>query len=217
MTKRRSLNWSDIPHRGKGVCGWCGQPVPKGRRSWCSQACVDEYLIRSRPAYAREKVMERDHGVCGECGFDTEHLRRELEIASDLDAKLTTWRCLKCETDYMEPPAHGVCSCYLALMPADRRELHARGEYGRVKGIHNRLAFNEIVQRLQPLGWTATDAEGSLWQADHVVPVVEGGGGCGLDNLRTLCTPCHKKATAALAARRAHTRRAEKKREARRA
>ena len=45
------------------------------------------------------------------------------------------------------------------------------------------------------------------WQADHIVPVAEGGGSCGLDNLRTLCTGCHKAATAELAARLARARR----------
>lgn len=34
--------------------------------------------------------------------------------------------------------------------------------------------------------------EGDFWQADHIFAVAEGGGGCGLENLRTLCTPCHK-------------------------
>lgn len=48
------------------------------------------------------------------------------------------------------------------------------------------------------------------WDADHIRPVVEGGGGCGLDNLRTLCVPCHKADTAALAAKRAAERRASK-------
>ncbi len=38
----------------------------------------------------------------------------------------------------------------------------------------------------------------SLWDADHVVPVVEGGGECDLTNIRTLCLPCHRTATAAL-------------------
>jgi hypothetical protein len=33
--------------------------------------------------------------------------------------------------------------------------------------------------------------EGDFWQADHIHAVAEGGGACGLDNLRTLCTPCH--------------------------
>lgn len=43
----------------------------------------------------------------------------------------------------------------------------------------------------------------SLWDADHIIPVVEGGGECGLENLRTLCLWCHKQATADLASRRA--------------
>ena len=40
-----------------------------------------------------------------------------------------------------------------------------------------------------------------LWDADHIVPVVEGGGECGLANLRTLCLKCHRAATAELRAR----------------
>jgi len=51
---------------------------------------------------------------------------------------------------------------------------------------------------------------GHLWQADHIVPVVEGGGECGLDNYRTLCTECHKQVTRELAARRAAERRKAK-------
>jgi 5-methylcytosine-specific restriction endonuclease McrA len=40
-----------------------------------------------------------------------------------------------------------------------------------------------------------TAVEGHAWQADHVVPVYRGGGRCGLENLRTLCTPCHADVT----------------------
>lgn len=47
----------------------------------------------------------------------------------------------------------------------------------------------------------------TLWDADHIVPVVEGGGGCGLDNYRTLCIWCHREVTAELAASRATRRR----------
>ena len=38
----------------------------------------------------------------------------------------------------------------------------------------------------------------SLWDADHVVPVAEGGGQCDLSNMRTLCLLCHARATGAL-------------------
>jgi 5-methylcytosine-specific restriction endonuclease McrA len=38
----------------------------------------------------------------------------------------------------------------------------------------------------------------TLWDADHVVPVAEGGGECDLENLRTLCLICHRVETLAL-------------------
>ena len=36
---------------------------------------------------------------------------------------------------------------------------------------------------------------GGLWDADHILPVKNGGGCCGLENLRTLCISCHKNVT----------------------
>lgn len=38
----------------------------------------------------------------------------------------------------------------------------------------------------------------NLWDADHIVPVVEGGGECDLSNMRTLCLKCHREMTATL-------------------
>lgn len=43
--------------------------------------------------------------------------------------------------------------------------------------------------------------ECDFWQADHKLAVAEGGGSTGLDNLRTLCTPCHSAETEQLLAR----------------
>ena len=42
----------------------------------------------------------------------------------------------------------------------------------------------------------------SFWDADHIVPVMEGGGECDLGNLRTLCLWCHQAETAKLRKRR---------------
>jgi hypothetical protein len=36
---------------------------------------------------------------------------------------------------------------------------------------------------------------GGLWDADHILAVKDGGGLCGLENIRTLCISCHKKIT----------------------
>lgn len=48
-------------------------------------------------------------------------------------------------------------------------------------------------------GWgLKPGARRSLWDADHIIPVVEGGGECDLANIRTLCLRCHRNATAAL-------------------
>jgi 5-methylcytosine-specific restriction protein A len=38
----------------------------------------------------------------------------------------------------------------------------------------------------------------SLWDADHSIPVAEGGGECDLANMRTLCLKCHRAATSEL-------------------
>jgi 5-methylcytosine-specific restriction protein A len=37
-----------------------------------------------------------------------------------------------------------------------------------------------------------------LWDADHIVPVFQGGGECGLSNMRTLCLMCHRGVTAGM-------------------
>ena len=47
-------------------------------------------------------------------------------------------------------------------------------------------------------GLPSIGARRSLWDADHIIPVAEGGGQCDLDNLRTLCLPCHREQTAEL-------------------
>lgn len=33
------------------------------------------------------------------------------------------------------------------------------------------------------------------WEADHIIPVKYGGGGCSLSNYQTLCKDCHKEKT----------------------
>jgi hypothetical protein len=50
----------------------------KRRRTFCSDDCVHAWKLRTDPAYLREKVLERDKGVCAQCGVDTVALRRDM-------------------------------------------------------------------------------------------------------------------------------------------
>ena len=58
----------------KGTCTWCGAVVPKGRRSWCSQACVDRFKVTTVDGQ-HAAVEERDRGTCALCCLDTARFR----------------------------------------------------------------------------------------------------------------------------------------------
>jgi 5-methylcytosine-specific restriction enzyme A len=47
---------------------------------------------------------------------------------------------------------------------------------------------------------TKKEAWKSLWHADHVVEVADGGGSCDMSNIQSLCLTCHKQKTAKLRA-----------------
>jgi 5-methylcytosine-specific restriction enzyme A len=128
---------------GRRLCRWCNLEVPKGRITFCSDWCVEEWRLRTDPGYLREKVLERDRGVCAACGTDCLDAERHIQ---------------------------------------------------RLRGAARLKALLEWGQR--------AGARKSLWDADHIVPVVEGGGECDLENIRTLCLKCHRAATAELRKRR---------------
>jgi 5-methylcytosine-specific restriction protein A len=62
-------------------------------------------------------------------------------------------------------------------------------------------------RRVIPMGVLDVPLNRSLWEADHIVPVAEGGGECDLSNFRTLCLWCHRHATSELRSRIAAARR----------
>ena len=75
----------------------------------------------------------------------------------------------------------GIC----AICRADTRI--AYGELRRSRGAHR--------QRLLAKWGLKGLTRKTLWDADHILPVVEGGGECDLENLRTLCLLCHRQQT----------------------
>ena len=136
---------------GRHLCRWCSLEVPKGRITFCSEFCVEEWRLRSNPGYLRDKVLDRDKGVCAMCRVDC----------------IAEWNRL--------------------------RKLRGLGRHKALAEWN--LSGRNLSQRFRR----------SLWDADHIVPVVEGGGECDLSNLRTLCLKCHRVITAALRARRKAT------------
>jgi 5-methylcytosine-specific restriction protein A len=78
----------------------------------------------------------------------------------------------------------GVC----AICQIDTRA--AYGKLRRSRGCHRlKLLAKWGLKRL---------TRKTLWDADHILPVIEGGGECDLQNLRTLCILCHRQQTLAL-------------------
>lgn len=65
--------------------------------------------------------------------------------------------------------------------------------------------MDELHPEIRPLGFPSL--RHSWWQADHEIPVIEGGTSND-DDYRTLCVPCHKGETRKLQCRRAEQRRA---------
>lgn len=107
--------------------------------------------------------------------------------------------CALCEldTDMLVKMIDGPKQAFFSTRPWRRMDDFPRGSFVR------RVGYNP-----HPLLWKI-GRTASLWDMDHIVPVVEGGGECDLSNLRTLCLWCHKQVTADLAARRARKRNVE--------
>lgn len=81
----------------------------------------------------------------------------------------------------------GICAaCGIDTLSEQRRLRYARGS-----------ARQKLIEHWRP----GRHRRKSLWDADHIIPVAQGGGECDLENLRTLCLLCHRAATAALRAR----------------
>jgi hypothetical protein len=201
---------------GEKLCKMCPAPVGERRREYCSEACREAYLVRTSSSYARAMVERRDRGICAGCGFDTGALSREYADATRADRAAMRDRCQRCDHEEPVPEFGG----YPSWMLSGRCTLEVQGERcgGSIRHVYPETARAVVVEKMRAHGFPVATlrafmANGSahLWEMDHATPVVEGGGACGLENLRTLCIPCHREATRDLARRRSHVRRMAKR------
>ena len=120
--------------------------------------------------------------------------------------------CRWCSLE-VPPRRFTFCSAYcvhewrLRTQPAYLRDQVFLRDKGRCSGCGvdtlfelRRLRRSRGVRRLEMMAhWgLKTKLRKSLSDADHIVPVIEGGGECDLANIRTLCLRCHRVAKAAL-------------------
>lgn len=178
-TKAGHADWAKLPKgpNGRALCRQCGKETPGKRTTFCGQKCVHEWKLTTQPAYQAACVLERDKGVCEACGRDCLALLEELRRFRQQERVETLPNANWKGLEHNTFPLDQKLTRYQAWCDELRLPKYLRHLYRR------------------------------LWEMDHRIPVIEGGGGCGLENLRTLCWACHKTATAALAARRAKARR----------
>ncbi|HZT38014.1 MAG TPA: HNH endonuclease signature motif containing protein [Bryobacteraceae bacterium] len=124
--------------------------------------------------------------LCRWCNLETPPGRRTF--CSEWCVK--EWR-LRTDSGYLREQAferdRGVCALCGMDCVAELRRLK------RLRGRQRQTAW--AAWGLRP------GQRASLWDADHIVPVAEGGGECDLSNIRTLCIRCHREATRELRAR----------------
>jgi 5-methylcytosine-specific restriction protein A len=110
----------------------------------------------------------------------------------------TTWPALK---RAVEKRDRGVCQRCGRDTAAQQRAFLAW-----LNGPPGRMPYGPVSQQWLAFHGLPTDRAMSVWfDVDHVVPLADGGTNT-LDNLRTLCVPCHRAITSEW--RRTRTRRA---------
>lgn len=154
------------------------------RRTSHSEQCVTNYHQRNDPGTIRGILAKRDHGICALCLTDTS------KHAAMVRQTMALWRWLaQREGERL-------------LLAGELRDYD--GQLAVAWGSASWWAGRQVDEQLKERGW---EIGSHLWEADHIIPVAEGGGGCGPEGYRTLCLPCHKRETAKLAARLATKRR----------
>jgi superfamily II DNA or RNA helicase len=139
---------------------------------FCSSKCEKDMKVKASSGAARQQLMKRDRGICDICNLDCATLVKRLQSIEKNQ-----------EADSEEMP----------LWKQQRERLLSRKEYQVFASKLSSAMKESLIDRA---------LSGKAWQADHIIPVFEGGGQCTITNLRTLCTACHREVTAEQASKR---------------
>ena len=179
---------------GHALCRQCQTETKPPRKTFCSDKCVDLWMVRTGSKMAAF-IRKRDKGICAICGLDCEALKKQLR-ALEKNYPYTRY-------PHPEPGDYEANGYTLTKDYQERYAKHAEQER------KQREAHREEIRAFKERHGIPRHRS-RFWDIDHIVPVVEGGGSSGPENLRTLCLKCHKQVTAELAAKRAAARKASK-------
>jgi 5-methylcytosine-specific restriction enzyme A len=198
MPKAKGYHWhrkdAVIFPDGRRGCRWCLGPVAPPRRSWCSEDCVREWTRRTSWSLTRLAVFERDKGRCAACGVDAE-------------AVLARFRQAVCDRMGFDRARASLDA--VAVVKTVRA---SRRRYRTTVTKPEPLPADLIALFAARASWpeTAFRPRAHAWEADHIVPVADGGDWFAMSNLVSLCIRCHRAKTTAENKARAAARKAKR-------
>ena len=106
--------------------------------------------------------------------------------------------------NYLYPSIKDTCACGCSNPLSKRRKkwysdecrTKALYEFYIIKGDIS--VIRDTLFKLEEGFCRSCGAYDDNWEADHIIPVHKGGGGCTIDNFQTLCFSCHKEKTLTL-------------------
>lgn len=136
------------------------------------------------------KLLPKDKNgltCCRWCGNGVKPPRRTMcspECAHEIQLRMNGRYLRQC----VYKRDKGICAiCNIDTKKIAKEALKLQGNERKQFLINNKISLKRKI-------WKRKDG-GGLWDADHIISVKKGGGECGLENMRTLCIPCHKLVT----------------------
>ena len=194
---RESFTDEELANVKSGKC-WCGKPKPefqKGMRAYCSPEHRAIWQSKILTWHEFRDQFIREHGEkCDACGVESSQAERDKLYMQKQHEKEEFLRAMKpkvqdaiiakkidkLEADYEQRFAEAV--------NPDNIDIYDIERYARL----HKIAIPEL-----PRYYTTEADKKTVFEVDHIIAIVNGGGEFDKNNLQVLCSDCHRKKTKA--------------------